>query len=100
MSKKEIPTPVEHTVCDLCGEPIGSVRNSGEKVNLQYRRTPLPERGVQPKWFTFAFSYRRRYEGTDRYSSYNGTVYVDWDFHPQCLVDALTPLVKTDAAPD
>lgn len=94
MSKKEIPTPVEHTVCDLCGEPIGTKVDPGERVNLHYRRTPLPRERVTPKWYTFFFSTGR---SEDRYTNRG---YVHWDFHPQCLVDALTPLVKTDVTPD
>lgn len=102
MSRKDIPTPVSHVVCDLCDKPMGTAdERFGERVNLIYGQVPQPQERVRPKRFTFR-GERQGYQkvGLDKYRTRE---FINWDFHPECLIDALYPLInkdETDATPD
>lgn len=95
MSTAMIPKPELTTVCDLCGKPV-DVDNFRDRCALNWATTPLASlANTRPKHFLF---FRKRHG--DRRSGAPAGDYREWqwDFHGECLVDTLGPLIEAGAA--
>lgn len=93
MSNQERPTTEGVDVCDLCGKPVDTYgHRDWSAMNIGHRKVEAqqPERS----WFKFL----RKGSG-DRESGAPKGDYRSWtwDFHGECLVDALMPLVTDEA---
>lgn len=78
-------------VCDLCGEKV-DVRNHKDWATMN-----VGSLADRPDARKHRFILLRRLPFGDRYSGAEKGDYTkfEWDFHVECLVKALRPLVKT-----
>ena len=94
MGSKMIPTPALTTVCDLCDKPIDTYSNR-DRACLNWGTTPLAD-NARPKPRHFLF-FRRGAGGRSGAPAGDYRSW-EWDFHGECLVAALEPLVFTRGA--
>ena len=82
-------------VCDLCGKAV-DVRNHRDWSTMNVGHPTSPP--TSPMRHMFAFL---RMGVTEKHSGApeNDHRSWRWDFHGECLVEALTPLVRDEAAP-
>lgn len=93
MSSQPRPTTERVEVCDLCGEPVDTYgHRDWSAMNIGHRKVEAqpPERS----WFKFL-----RLRSGERASGAPEGDYRSWtwDFHGECLVKALMPLVTEEA---
>ena len=93
MSSQPRPTVERIDVCDLCGEPVDTYGHRdwyGMYIGQPSAQVQEPEKT------RFHFF---RYRGGDRASGApdNDRRTWSWDFHGECLVKALMPLVTDEA---
>jgi hypothetical protein len=94
MSYKTIPTTATVIVCDLCGEPIDTYANK-DRAALNWGTTPMANLAPpEPKHFLF-FRRRPRVPSTPEEMSRKQ---FQWDFHGECLVDTLEPIITERSA--
>ncbi|PRB14480.1 hypothetical protein [Microbacterium sp. MYb62] len=96
MSEQMRPTTQSVQVCDLCGKPVDTYGHRDWSA-LNIGHAPLSASGPrEPKKKAFVF-WRKR--GGDRASGAPQGDYREWrwDFHGECLVKALMPLVTDEA---
>ena len=94
MSAKSIPVPTFVDVCDLCGKPIDTYSGI-DRCALNWGTTPLAKT-TKPGHFLFL---RRRHGERTSGAPKGDYRSWQWDFHGECLVAALEPLVVTDPKP-
>lgn len=93
MSEQKRPTTEWVEVCDLCGEPVDTYGNRDRYSMYVGQGGTKPTPGKK-QWFHF---YRWRHG--DRASGAPDGDYRtwSWDFHGECLADALMPIVTVEA---
>lgn len=91
MSHEMIPTPTLTLVCDLCGKPIDDYANK-DRTTLNWGQGSSVV-SPKPRRFTFFRSgHGDRTSGAPKgdYRSWQ------WDFHGECLVGVLEPLINRE----
>lgn len=89
MSTEMRPKPAATVVCDLCGEPMDTYGNK-DRYRLHWGSGSAPTNASPRKaWFSFFRESgwneeKRRAEPS-----------ISWDFHGDCLIDTLTPLLRS-----
>jgi hypothetical protein len=93
MSTRHLPTPTPTVVCDLCNKPVDEYSGRDRAV-LNWGTGTMPGH-TPPKAFRF---FRHRHG--ERTSGAPAGDYREWtwDFHGECLVDALDPLINRRSA--
>lgn len=93
MSSQPRPTVERVEVCDLCGEPVDNYGHR-DKYGMYVGQPSAPAK--EPKRMLYRFF---RYRNGDRASGAPQGDYRtwSWDFHGECLVKALMPLVTDEA---
>jgi len=91
MSNKMVTVREPQRVCDLCGNPVDVYgHRDWSALNVGHPRSgetlPLNKRA-------FRF-FRKPYLNKTSGAPENDYRSWEWDFHGECLVDALTPLIK------
>lgn len=96
MSEQTRPTTTSVQVCDLCGEPVDTYGHRDWSA-LNIGHAPLST-GAQKQPEKKALVFWRKRSG-DRASGAPKGDYREWrwDFHGECLVKALMPLVTDEA---
>jgi hypothetical protein len=89
MKNQPVVTPV--TVCDLCGKNIGTYgHRDWSALNVGYHRS-----GQEHPLHKRAFRFFRKRHGERGSGAPKGDYRSwEWDFHGECLVAALEPLIK------
>lgn len=93
MSQQKRPSTKYYDVCDLCGKPVDTYGHVDWSVmNIGHRKAePQP---AERSWFKFLRKgYGDRESGAPTGDRRSWT----WDFHGECLVRALMPLVTDEA---
>lgn len=96
MSNRVRPKATRMTVCDLCDEEIleGTYPTDVASVTSGYIAHPFAEK-TKRAWLHWP--QRDKPMTSYEQNRANEAKRVEWDFHAECLVDALRPLV---APPD
>lgn len=91
MSTEYLPKPVATTVCDLCGKPMDTYGNKDRyALGWGMGRNAASESGsARRAWFTF---FR---DGGWNKQARKSEPTISWDFHGDCLIDTLTPLLRS-----
>lgn len=95
-----VPTTTSAIVCDLCGKPVDTYAGN-DRYNLQWGLSYTRRDRAKPGWMHFAWSWwarhrTRAHEINDDLK--RDDVSVAWDFHGQCLVRTLRPIVEQASA--
>lgn len=93
MTTQMIPKATATVVCDLCEEPIDTYSNT-DRAALNWGTTPMAAlASSRPRHFLFF----RRSSGRGSAAPKGDYRNFTWDFHGECLVTALEPLITTRA---
>ncbi|MBS0024121.1 hypothetical protein [Microbacterium paraoxydans] len=98
MSEQMRPSTARVQVCDLCGEPVDTYgHRDWSALNIGHAPIGSGQKDAVKKAFVF---WRKRHG--DRASGAPERDYREWrwDFHGECLVKALMPLVTDEARSD
>lgn len=90
MSYKNVPTTASVIVCELCDKPIDTYANT-DRAALNWGWTPVASLAPpEPKHFLF---FRRRPRISVTQEEHTRREF-QWDFHGECLVSTLEPIIK------
>lgn len=94
MSSKPVQKTEYTPVCDLCGKPVDTYSDK-DRAALNWGTTPQ-QQTPRPKHFIF---FRRAHGNRVSGAPKGDYREFQWDFHGECLVNTLMPLVIAEARP-
>ena len=97
MSTQNRPKLTRMTICDLCDEviPDGTYPNDTASVTNGYLSHPFTQK---TKWAWLTWPQKDKPHTTWEQERENDKIRVEWDFHAECLVDALRRVIDERTA--